>query len=317
MTVGTNQTTRSLLYNLANGSMTALADDAAIALNKTLALNLQSRLQNFWLLDKPDGLWGAKSARALAAYKRFRRINEPGIGKLTATSLINTNPVDLIPGFRLNGDWASRTVMYMTYYNQFISRNGSTGEINIVYFRGLDRAGQRNTNAPFVFNDRRCVLVVKNEIPSFAGNWLATTEPGRTYWKRPMNPKGCAVLRTGQAQAWVVGAHITQSSYQSPSLVQDDVLTVLRGGNQVQDRGLFGINQHTVADADQGDPDFTPGDEIGWWSAGCLVGASSREHYEEFMPLVQADPREKATPGKYKHWTSVINGSEFLDLFPA
>lgn len=309
---------RSLLYSLANGSMTGLSNNTAIATNKALALNLQARLQNFWLLNQPDGLWGAKSARALAAYKRFQKIDEPGIGKITATSLINTNPVDLIPGFKLNGDWASRTVMWMTYNKQFISRNGNTGEINIVYFRGLDQTGQRNGNAPFVFNDRRCVLVIKNGVPSFAGNWLATAEPGQDSWNNPPNPEGCAVLKTGQYQAWIVDAHITQHSHQYPALVQEGVLTVLRGDNQVLDIGAsFGINQHTVADADQGDPDFTPGDEIGWWSAGCLVGASSREHYEEFMPLVQADPREKANPGTYKHWTSVINGSEFLDLFSA
>ncbi|MHC5614977.1 MAG: hypothetical protein ACYTXA_29360 [Nostoc sp.] len=51
-------------------------------------------------------------------------------------------------------------------------------------------------------------------------------------------------------------------------------------------------------------------------SAGCMVGASSNEHYHEFMSLVQADPREKNAPGKYQHWTTVINGNEFLDIFP-
>ncbi|MEH2027027.1 hypothetical protein [Nostoc sp.] len=35
----------------------------AIAANKNLAQQLQSRLQDFWLLNSSDGLWGAKSAQ--------------------------------------------------------------------------------------------------------------------------------------------------------------------------------------------------------------------------------------------------------------
>ncbi len=298
----------SLLYGLANGSISPLKDDDEIALNKTVALQLQSRLQDFWLLKSPDGLWGPKSARALTIYKQFQNITEPGIGPHTTASLLNTDPTSLIPGYKLNGDWPSRTVMWMTLHGHHISTNGNQGEINITYFRGLDRNGHWDGNEPFVWNDRRCILVINNQTPTFVGNWLATCDPGEYYWENPMNVKGCADIKAWQYQAWSVGHHKDQLA-----LLQTGEITVLRGSNRVADTGDdFYVDQHTTNNPEGG----SPGDPVKGWSAGCMVGASSNEHYHEFMPLVQADPREKAAPGKYQHWTTIINGNEFLDVFP-
>lgn len=308
MIVTSTDGSHSLLYSLVNGSILQLPDDEAIAANKNLAQQLQSRLQDFWLLNSPDGLWGAKSARALTAYKHFQNITEPGIGSHTAASLLNTQPTNLIPGFHLNGDWPSQTVMWMSLHNQHISTNGNEGEINIVYFRGLDRNGQWNGNQPFVWNDRRCVLVIKNQVPSFVGNWLATCDPGEYYWEHPMNDLGCADIKAWQFQAWSVGHHKDQLA-----LVQTGDITVLRGDERVPDtNNNFYVDQHTTDNPDGGYPD----EPVKGWSAGCMVGASANEHYNEFMPLVQADKREKHSPGKYQHWTTVINGNEFLDVFP-
>lgn len=305
-------TTHPLLYGIANSSLSALADEKAIAANKALALELQTRLQNFWLLQSIDGNWGPISARALDTYKQLQKINEPGIGKQTAASLINTDPTSFIPGFKLNGDWPSRTVMWMMLHNQHISTSGKQGEINIVYFRGLDRQGRWNGNPPFVWNDRRCVLVIKDGVPSLAGNWLATCDPGEQPWDNPENPEGCADIKAWQFQSWSVGRHITAHTNQL-ALVQAADITVLRGPNRISDTGSdFGVNQHTTNNPEGA----SPGDLVGPWSAGCMVGASSDEHYNEFMPLVQADPREKAAPKQYKHWTTVINGNDFLGLFP-
>jgi hypothetical protein len=260
------------------------------------------------LLAAPaDGIWGPKSDRALANYQKLRGINEIGLGVLTAKSLYQVAYKNLIEGFDLNGDWASRTIMWMKLCNFHISIG--TGEINIVYFRGLDRKGRWNGNEDFVFNDRRTVLLVEDGVPKFADNWLATVDPGRDYWFNPMNPKGCANIAAGQYRAWSVGLHGKQRA-----LVQTGEVTVLRGKNRVLDRGDgFGINQHTVG-ANQ---DFSVGNAIGLWSAGCLVGASAVEHYKEFMPLVESDPREKKSPGDYRHWTAVVPGDEFLECFPS
>ena len=303
----------NLLYAFAQGKNDKPApNDMAIASYAGgLAQQLQSRLKDFWLIDNVDGNWGPRSARALENFKIFRGIKEPGLGKATAVALVNTDPSKLIRGWLLDGGWVSRTIMWMVMHNFYISTN--PGEINIVYFRGLDRNGTWNGNAPFVFNDRRTIITVsKNKdgffVPDFKGNWLATCDPGEYYWENPMNDNGCADIKAWQYQSWSVGDHNGQNA-----LVQSDTITVLRGANRVPDTGNdFSVDQHSVAKGE----DNSSGDEVGPWSAGCMVGASRTEHDEEFMPLVQSDPREKAAAGKYKHWTAVINGNDFLDMFP-
>ena len=294
----------SLLYSVANGSLPDYVDDDAISKNTQLAIDLQTRLQDFWLITNPDGKWGRKSSFALRTYKQFKGIKESGLGIETAKSLINSNPQDLITGFKLNGDWASRTIMWMTLNNYHISTRED--EINIIYFRGLDKYGKWNGNRPFVFNDRRVVMSIKDGVPTFLGNWLATCDPGEYYWENPMNPNGCADIKFGQYQAWSVGYHKNQHA-----LIQTGNITVLRGGDRIPDAGDdFYVDQHTTSG------DYGVDDEIGRWSAGCMVGASDDEHYNEFMPLVQSDHREKADPGNYKHWTTIINGDDFLAAFP-
>jgi hypothetical protein len=58
----------------------------------------------------------------------------------------------------------------------------------------------------------------------------------------------------------------------------------------------FGIKQHMGFDH--------PEDK----SAGCLVGRSKEEH-REFMRVVKADPRRKASQG-YKYVTTIIDGRD-------
>ncbi len=290
---------------IARGSNPAVSD-GALALQPQLVLFVQSRLVEFHLLQKADGIWGAKSIRALNTFKLFSGITELGIGKVTATKLLVSTLFNLIPGFKLKGDWASRTLMWMIYHKQHLNTN--PGEINVVYFRGLDSNGHWNGNEPFVYNDRRTVLVISDGVPTFTGNWLATCDPGEYYWENPMNDKGCADIKAWQFQAWSVGDHKGQNA-----LIQSDTITVLRGEQRTEDTADdFRIDQHSVGIGQ----DNNYGDPVGRWSAGCMVGASRSEHDDEFMPIVQASTPEKANPGSCKHWTTVINGNDFLDLFP-
>ena len=298
-----------ILYRVARGELNFL-DDESIAKNKDIAEALQSRLSHFWLLEQngADGQWGDRSSAALSRFKTFRGgMTETGLGKLTAAELINTEPSSLIRGYKINGDWASRAVMWMSLHNFYLSPNGKNGEINIVYFRGLDKEGNWDGNAQFVWNDRRTVLLIKDGTPSFGGNWLATCDPGEYYWENPMNPKGCADLKAWQFQAWSVGDHHGQHA-----LVQSDSITVYRGEDRVPDTGNdFGVDQHTVRD----DLDYNVGENVGRWSAGCQVGANSDEH-TTFMKFVDNDPREASDRTSYKHWTAIVNGNDFLDYFP-
>ena len=301
---------KNALYAIAQGSL-VYPDDSAIMADTMFAELVQTRLINFWLLDKPDGSWGSKSARALETFKAFKGIKEQGVQKATAQALINTNPHNLIKGWHLTGDWASRTVMWYVLHNFAIATN--PGEVNICYFRGLNRDGTWNGNEPFQFNDRRVVWTVTKTkeglfVPTFQGNWLATCDPGEYYWDNPMNEKGCADIKAWQYKAWSTGNHKGQDA-----LIQTGTITVLRGSDRIPDTGDdFGVDQHSVGHGQ----DYSFGEDPGRWSAGCQVGASREEHDNEFMPLVHSDPREKADPGSYRHWTAVINGDDFLSFFP-
>lgn len=179
-----------------------------------------------------DGIWRENSSGALSRFKTLGGIYEAGCGKITASELINTDPSSVLRGYTLNGDWASRTLMSLSLHHFYFTDKGNNGEINIVYFRGLDKQGNWNGNASFVWNDRRAVLVIKNGIPAFAGNWLATVDPGQYYWENPMNLKGCADIKAWQFQSWSVGDHKGQHA-----LVQSNNITVYRGEQKVPDTG--------------------------------------------------------------------------------
>lgn len=304
----------STLFEFANGTEKRAVIDCSVDIDAypdKLSLDLQIRLSNFWLLDNPRDKWNSKAQRALDNFKSFRGIKEAGFGKITATALINTNPSNLIRGWTLNGSWESRTAMWMVLHGMHISTSFNT--FNIVYFRGLNRDGSLNNNEPFIFNDRRTIFRVNkdaedNNYISFVANHLATCDPGEYYWENPMNDDGCADIKAWQYRAWSIGDHKGQEA-----LVQTDEVTVLRGQDRRPYTGSdFGIDQHSVGIGQ----DFSFGDEVGPWSAGCMVGASRDEHDNGFMPIVKSDSRERSDPGNYKHWTTVVNGSDFIDMFP-
>lgn len=295
-----------------NNAIASGTAQGAIADSSTATTELQAQLSRFGLLEKVDGEWGQLSQRALENFKTFRGIKEPGVGKATAAAFLSLDPSNLIRGWKIDGSWASRTIMWMVLHNFHIS--AEPDEINIVYFRGLNRDGTWNGNAPFQFNDRRTIIAVEKDsgglyVPRMIGSWLATCDPGEYYWDNPMNDKGCADIKAWQYQAWSTGDHHGQDA-----LVQTGTVTVLRGSDRIPDTGNdFGIDQHSVGEGQ----DYDFGDDPGRWSAGCQVGANRDEHDSEFMPLVHNDPREKANPGGYQHWTAVINGNDFLATFPA
>jgi hypothetical protein len=298
-----------ILYEIATQKRTYL-DDNAIALDKDFALQLQQRLCDFHLLSNPDGRWGEKSAAALAKFKSFRGLKEAGCGNLTASQLINITPSGLINGYKLDGSLASRALMFFIDRGFKIATNKS--ECNIFYLEGVNRDGSLNDNNRFVYNDRRCILQFDNNngllTPKLTGNWLATCDPGQYYWDNPLNENGCAnIKKNTQYKAWTTGKHHDQYA-----LVQAADITVLRGEKQTAfDGDDFGVNQHSVGKGQ----DFSFGEAIGKWSAGCCVGANRAEH-ESFMRQVDADPREKANKGNYLHYTAFIKGVSLEATFP-
>jgi hypothetical protein len=302
-------TVNKILYEVASKKRT-YADDSALALDKEFALQLQQRLCDFHLLSQPDGKWGEKSSAALTRFKSFRGLKEVGCRFLTAAQLINITPTGLIDGYKLDGSLASRALMFFVDKGFKIAKN--LGECNIFYLEGINRDGSLNENNRFVYNDRRCILQFDNIngllIPKLTGNWLATCDPGEYYWDNPLNENGCAnIKKNAQYKAWITGKHHDQYA-----LVQVGEITVLRGEKQIPFSGAdFGVNQHSVGKGQ----DFSFGEAIGRWSAGCSVGASRVEH-EAFMRRVDADPREKAAQGSYLHYTAFIKGVSLEAAFP-
>jgi hypothetical protein len=131
------------------------------------------------------------------------------------------------------------------------------------------------------------VIGFEGDKPVILGKWRATTEPGAYYTEHPVNPAGAARIEFGQYQAWRVGMHRGDHE----ALVQRSKVTVCRDLNKdmirtgdARDSGdNFGINQHGPSGTDEAP------DNVGNFSAGCLVGKSMAGH-RAFMAIVKADP---------------------------
>jgi hypothetical protein len=175
---------------------------------------------------------------------------------------------------------------------------------NIVYIEGANADGTPNADRINEWNDRRIIFQIEDGKALILGNWAATSEPGKPYTDRPMNPKGAARIQFGQYRAWSVGMH--GNSFPHESLLQVAPVTVCRDFNRdgfrtgdKLDTGLFGINQHST----NGNPDL-----VGKWSAGCLVGRSLSDH-RIFMQLVKSD-RRFCKNSNYVFRTTIIDATK-------
>lgn len=175
--------------------------------------------------------------------------------------------------------------------------------LNIVYFEGIDTdLIKLNEDRLDRWNDVRSIITDKGDVLMCS---LATTEPGAFYTYNRMNPKGAFRIAFGQhLDAWRIGKHFKQDA-----LVQCNVLKGYRDHNEDGSRtgdlaytGTdFGVNQHTVSNSADG----TYYDNVGKWSAGCLVGAYANTHYKTFMPICRA-------MGLKTFDSTIISGEEFV-----
>lgn len=189
------------------------------------------------------------------------------------------------------------------------SKNGA---FNIVYVEGMNEDGTLNDDVPNLWNDRRLILM-------FAGidgwqivhNSTATTEPGKYYTEHPKLNIGCARIAFGyHPPAWKRGFH----KGIQPALVQVKKVRIHRDLNRDGRRNRnepafwsdpIGLNDHTTS------RNFN-GNEIGKFSAGCLVGKIYHEHME-FLRITHKDSR--IIPGQtylYDKW--VVPGDVFNDF---
>jgi hypothetical protein len=169
--------------------------------------------------------------------------------------------------------------------------------LNIVYFEGLDTDLKTvNNDRIDQWNDVRAIISNKGEVLLCCA---ATTEPGWFYRNNPLNDGGAAQLAFGQyLDCWQIGDHRGQEA-----LVQCGDLKLYRDKNEDGSRkgdaidigSDFGLNQHTTSNAP---------DQVGRWSAGCLVGKYPDTHNDKFMPICRAMGLETFD-------TTLIDGSLF------
>jgi hypothetical protein len=157
----------------------------------------------------------------------------------------------------------------MTEKNYKIFKDGSTNLIGI----------RSNNCRPNYFDDSFYDLRIDGTLKYYQ----ITTDPGKTCLIKPVNSKGCAILKPGQYQGmWAVGKH--KGKY--PALVQVKPCTVIRDANRdnkldfdakKEETGLFGINCHKARNG-------IISTLVNGWSAGCQVHAGSNRFDNEFMP---------------------------------
>ena len=141
------------------------------------------------------------------------------------------------------------------------------------------------------FNDLLLVFYKANEAhPNLNGKWIydwysITTDPSDMNLIKPINSKGCAILKEGQFRgAFKVGKH--KGDY--PALVQVKPLPLYRDNNRDNKLDLSGrisyemagINIHRASK-------WKIVRTIGLYSAGCQVFESVRDYEDKFIPLVK------------------------------
>jgi len=295
------------LEQLVDASATATMEE--IADDRPLARQIQGALIQLGLLDPPiDGIWGPVSRSGWALYHGIAHVGTPEkMTRAAAERLLSDVAGDFLP-LALGDDWIAATCQLLLDQGHWLARG--PGLTNIIYTEGINEDGTRNDDAPNAFNDLRMVLTFVKGKPVLQGAWQATTEPGRRYTEQPLVAGGAARIAFGQYKAWQVGQHPRNSPRSHQALRQVRRVKVHRDYNKDYRRhgdkieeGLFGLNQHWGYDL--------PENDIRNASAGCLVGRTRAGH-RDFMQIVKADPRFKAT-GTYRFLTTILDG-RLLDL---
>lgn len=170
--------------------------------------------------------------------------------------------------------------------------------INYIHARGmrlythpfeLNIIGIRNPKPkPNCFDDSITVMYIREDFTWEIKSFVATTDPGTTWLREPLNPLGTAILKPGQyIDSYQLGMH--RQKYRA--LIQKSPVTVWRDNNRdnvadynlkTEDTGLFGINIHKASDKG-----ITK--DIDNHSAGCQVLANA----DDFNLLIQLAERHR------------------------
>ncbi|BAZ18447.1 hypothetical protein NIES4071_103320 (plasmid) [Calothrix sp. NIES-4071] len=199
------------------------------------------------------------------------------------------------------------------------------GETNIIYLRGGDINGQPSGNRINEWSDARFVLMFRGGEssrvrgfpplsglanpegqPYIAGAWKATIKPGLPAIRNPLGRRGAAFIEDGYYEAWRLGIHQGIFGRRERGLVQVAPVNfrrdVNRDGNVSGEPiqiGMIGLNQHSGSDSK----------EVDKTSYACLVGQSSEGHLNQFVPLLENDPRYKRN-SQHMFGTAILSISD-------
>lgn len=183
------------------------------------------------------------------------------------------------------------------------------GETNIIYLRGGDSDGKPTGNRINEWSDTRFVLMFRGGEstpvggsadlrgvanpkgqPYIAGAWKATIKPGLPAIRNPLGKHGAAFIEDGYYSAWRLGMHRGIFGRTERGLVQVAPVKFRRDVNRNGDvtgepvqTGMIGLNQHSGSNSKNVDET----------SYACLAGQSSDGHLNQFIPLLENDPRYK------------------------
>ncbi len=180
------------------------------------------------------------------------------------------------------------------------------GKTNIIYLRGGDASGRKSGNRVNEWSDTRFVLMFRDGQPYIAGAWKATIKPGLPAIKNPLGKSGAAFIEDGYYHAWRLGTHRGIFGRTERGLVQVASVKFRRDVNhngnvtgELLQTGMIGLNQHSGNNSKNVDRT----------SYACLVGQSSDGHLNQFIPLLENDPRYKADP-QHIFGTAILSFSD-------
>lgn len=227
-----------------------------------------------------DGVPGPLTSAAWVEFKKSRYQEYPNLVGEGSLSLLEKGVPILArkEAKELPPTLAEKIVAVCKKRNYPLKYNG---DYNIIGLEGIDPDGTANNDMPDQWND--CMVLMKFSGQTPIIDWIAqsTTEPGRYYTDRPLNPNGAARLNLGyHPNLWSRGLHKNHSA-----MVQTGVARLVRDKNRnyyrddaTTQESWKGINWHTTYGT-------VSSYSIGRWSAGCCVTMNPTK-FKQAMDLI-------------------------------
>jgi hypothetical protein len=202
------------------------------------------------------------------------------------------------------GDLAAKIAAVMRDNNWWMCRVPDVP--NMLYVEGMGLDGKYNGNKPNAFNDVRCDLRFRADgTPWLKSMYLGTTEPGRYWTERRMNPGGAFRIAFGQKKAWINGSYNGMLAWRQAGVIsgfRDDNEDFNRSGDVMVTGDSYGVHHHGGYDLRV--------DDLGRSSAGCQVVRSMSEH-DRSMRDMRQDPRYIAAGANYRCISTVFPFAAF------